>query len=207
MRWDEHSWDNYGPAHVGEVRAAARADGTIVAYEYQGWQHGWSNVETSEQLALGKPGAEWPGGAAQQVSTLNCGGMYDIPNLRLVNHKLPVLEYFKGGWLRSPLDLSFSFASEQAIDQLAFLAAIDPYEFRQRNIKDPRWLGVLEPPRAAAETSRPPRVSQRSSPDAASESARTSPPTARPSPKSRSTRKPARWSPSTSTEPSTPVRW
>jgi nicotinate dehydrogenase subunit B len=144
MRWDELGWDNYGPAHVGEVRAAADANGRIVAYEYQGWQHGWSNVETSEQLALGKPGAEWPGGAAQQVSTLNCGGMYDIPNLRLVNHKLPVLEYFKGGWLRSPLDLSFSFASEQAIDQLAYLAAIDPYEFRQRNIKDPRWLGVLD---------------------------------------------------------------
>jgi nicotinate dehydrogenase subunit B len=144
MRWDELGWDNYGPAHVGEVRAAADANGKIVAYEYQGWQHGWSNVETSEQLALGKAGAEWPGGAAQQVSTQNCGGMYDIPNLRLVNHKLPVTEYFKGGWLRSPLDLSFSFASEQAIDQLAFLSGIDPYEFRQRNIKDPRWLGVLD---------------------------------------------------------------
>ena len=23
MRWDEHGWDNYGPAHVGEIRAAA----------------------------------------------------------------------------------------------------------------------------------------------------------------------------------------
>ena len=144
MRWDELGWDNYGPAHVGEVRAAVDANGRIVAYEYQGWQHGWSNVETSEQLALGKAAAEWPGGAAQQVSTQNCGGMYDIPNLRLVNHKLPVTEYFKGGWLRSPLDLSFSFASEQAIDQLAYLSGIDPYEFRQRNIKDPRWLGVLD---------------------------------------------------------------
>ena len=27
MRWDEHGWDNYGPSHVGEVRAAASADG------------------------------------------------------------------------------------------------------------------------------------------------------------------------------------
>ena len=42
MRWDEHGWDNYGPAHVGEVRAAADADGKIVAYEYHGWQHNWS---------------------------------------------------------------------------------------------------------------------------------------------------------------------
>ena len=47
MRWDEHGWDNYGPAHVGEVRAAADADGKIVAYEYHGWQHNWSTIETS----------------------------------------------------------------------------------------------------------------------------------------------------------------
>jgi nicotinate dehydrogenase subunit B len=144
MRWDEHGWDNYGPAHVGEVRAAADADGKLVGYEYQGWQHGWSNVETSEQLALQKPAAEWPGGAAQQVNPLTCGGMYEIPNLRLINHKLLVTDYLKGGWLRSPLDLSFSFASEQAIDHLAYLLKMDPYEFRRRNIKDPRWLGVLD---------------------------------------------------------------
>ncbi len=144
MRWDEHGWDNYGPAHVGEVRAAADANGKIVAYEYHGWQHNWVNVETSEQLALGKAGAEWPGAASQQVNPLTCGGMYDIPNLRLINHKVPVVEYLKGGWLRSPLDLSFAFASEQAIDQLAYLAGIDPYEFRKRNIKDARWMGVLD---------------------------------------------------------------
>src|SRR6185295_4177295 len=65
MRADEHGWDNYGPAHVGEVRAAADADGRIVAYEYHGWQHGWSNVETSAQLTGTAP-AERPGSAAQQ---------------------------------------------------------------------------------------------------------------------------------------------
>src|SRR5207344_2869251 len=40
--------------------------------------------------------------------------------------------------------LSLSFASEQAIDQLAFLLQKDPYEFRQRNMTDVRWLGVLD---------------------------------------------------------------
>ena len=151
MRWDEHGWDNYGPAHVGEVRAAADADGRIVAYEYHGWQHHWSVVETSAQLALGTPAAERDGGAAQQVSPLNLGSMYDVPNLRLVNHRVPGLGYLKGGWLRSPLDLSFSFTSEQAIDQLAYLFKMDPYAFRQRNIKDARWLGVLD---AVAQTAK-----------------------------------------------------
>jgi len=86
--------------------------------------------------------------------------MYEIPNLRLVNHKLPVTEYLKGGWLRSPLDLSFSFASEQAIDHLAYLLKMDPYEFRRRNIKDPRWLGVLDAVVQAAKWKGRPAASQ-----------------------------------------------
>jgi CO/xanthine dehydrogenase Mo-binding subunit len=150
MRWDEHGWDNYGPSHVGEVRAAANADGKIVGYEYHGWQHHWSNVETSEQLALGKAAAEWQPNPAMQVNPRCCGGMYDIPNVRLVNHHVPGLGYLKGAWLRSPLDLSFSFTSEQAIDQLAFLLKLDPYEFRRNNIKDARWLGVLDAAAKAA---------------------------------------------------------
>ena len=69
MRWDELGWDNYGPAHVGEVRAAADANGKITAYEYEGWHHNWSNVETTSQLT-GVPAAEWPTAAAQQVNPL-----------------------------------------------------------------------------------------------------------------------------------------
>lgn len=150
MRWDEHGWDNYGPGHVGEVRAAVDASGKLVAYEYQGWQHNWSLVETSEQLALGRAPAEWPGAAAQGVSANHLGAIYDVPNLRLINHQVPGAEWLKGGWLRSPLDLSFAFASEQTIDDLAHLSGIDPWQFRQRNIKDPRWLGVLDAAAKAA---------------------------------------------------------
>jgi nicotinate dehydrogenase subunit B len=153
MRWDEHGWDNYGPAHVGEVRAAADAAGNIVAYEYDGWQHNWSGTETSAQLS-GTPATEWGAGPTQGVQGVNrltCGAMYKIPNLRLVNHKVPNMGYLKGAWLRSPLDLSFAFASEQAIDQLAYLLNMDPYEFRRRNIADERWLGVLDGAAKAAQ--------------------------------------------------------
>ena len=147
MRADEHGWDNYGPAHLGEVRAAADDQGRIVAYEYHGWQHNWSNVEASAQLTGTAP-ADREGSAAQQVSPLNLGSMYDAASVKLVNHRVPAMGYLRGAWLRSPLDLSFSFASEQAIDQLAFMLQLDPLEFRRRNITDRRWLGVLE---AAAE--------------------------------------------------------
>src|SRR5580765_5536611 len=152
MRWDDHGWDNFGPAHVGEARAAADANGKIVAYEYHGWQHNWSGTEASAQLA-GEPVVEFAAGpnqGVQGVNRLTCGGQYQIANLRLVNHKLQVTEYLKAGWLRSPLDLSFAFASEQAIDQLAFMLKIDPYEFRRRNIADERWMGVLDAAAKAA---------------------------------------------------------
>jgi nicotinate dehydrogenase subunit B len=149
MRWDEHGWDTFGPPHVGEVRVAANAAGKLVSYEYDGWQHNWALIETSAQLA-GTPAAEWPFNPVQGVSPLNCGGMYEIPNVKITSHKLPGLEYLRGAWLRSPLDLSFSFASEQAIDQLAVQLGIDPYEFRRRNIRDDRWLGVLDAAARAA---------------------------------------------------------
>jgi nicotinate dehydrogenase subunit B len=150
MRWDEHGWDTYGPAHIGEARVSADAGGRLVAYEYHGWQHNWSLVETATQLAGAAAAAEWPPVGVQGVNPLVCGGMYDIPNVKLMNHRLPGLEYLRAAWLRSPLDLSFTFVSEQAIDQLAVQLKIDPLEFRRRNIKDPRWLGVLDAAARAA---------------------------------------------------------
>ena len=144
MRWDEHGWGNFGPAHVGEIRIGIDAAGKITAYEYHGWQHHWNATETSQQLAIGTLAAESPGPGSQQVSNFNLGAMYAIPNLRLVNHRVDGSRFLKGSNLRSPLDVSFSFAQEQTIDELAFLAGLDPYEFRRRNIKDENWLGVLD---------------------------------------------------------------
>jgi len=143
MRWDEHGWDNYGPAHLAEVKAGVDSNGKIVAYEYQAWQHTWSITETSQQLT-GAPPRETSGGRSQNLSPLNSGSMYDIQNVRRVNHRVPGINGFlKGSYLRSPLDISISFASEQTIDELAYVAEMDPYEFRRHNMTDLRWLEVL----------------------------------------------------------------
>ncbi|MGH9717158.1 MAG: molybdopterin cofactor-binding domain-containing protein [Candidatus Acidiferrales bacterium] len=160
MRWDEHGWDPYGPAHVGEVRIATDANGKLVAYQYDGWQHNWAAVETSQQLALGAPAAEWRLGAAQQVNPSDCGGMYEIPNVKLVNHQVPGLKYLKAAWLRSPLDLSFSFASEQTMDELARMLGMDAYAFRRMNIANERWQGVLDAVARASEWNPRPPASQ-----------------------------------------------
>jgi nicotinate dehydrogenase subunit B len=153
MRWDELGWDNYGPAHVGEVRIGADQSGRLTSYEYQGWHHGWMIEETSEHLATGLPVHELDKGPGSlSVNKFDAGGMYDISSRLLVNHAVPGLEgYLKGANLRSPMDLSYSFASEQLIDRLASQCKLDPVEFRRRNIKDERWRGVLD---AAVEAAR-----------------------------------------------------
>ncbi len=145
MRWDELGWDNYGPAHVADVRAGVNAAGDIVAFEYDGWHHGWNTAETSQELALG--GAVEPpvSGRARLVNKETLSAVYAMPNARLINHHVPGLDgYLKGGNLRSPMDLSISFASEQTIDELAHAVRMDPVAFRRRNMTDPRWLGVLD---------------------------------------------------------------
>ena len=149
MRWDEHGWDNYGPAHLAEVRAGVDAEGKLVAYEYHGWQHGWTVTSTIQDIALQKPGVERASGSNSiTVNPMSTGSMYIVPNRRVISHAVPMAGYLRGAALRSPLDLSFAFASEQTIDELAHALKIDPLEFRRKNIGDKRWLGVLE---AAAE--------------------------------------------------------
>jgi nicotinate dehydrogenase subunit B len=151
MRWDEHGWDNFGPAHVADVRAAVDTGGKIVAYEYHGWQHGWHVIETSQELAQGTPPKERTGGSNSIiVNRMSTGAMYAIANRRVVSHAVPMVGLLKGSPLRSPMDMHYSFASEQVIDTLAHAAGIDPLEFRRRNIAGERWLGVLDAAAAAA---------------------------------------------------------
>ncbi|HEY6258025.1 MAG TPA: molybdopterin cofactor-binding domain-containing protein [Xanthobacteraceae bacterium] len=151
MRADEHGWDNYGPAHVAELRAGVDRDGKIVAYEYQGWQHGWHVIETSQELAqLTKPKERTSGSNSITVNPVSTGAMYAIANRRVISHAVPMEGLLKGSPLRSPMDMHYSFASEQIIDELAHAAGIDPLEFRRLNIAGERWLGVLNAAAAAA---------------------------------------------------------
>jgi CO/xanthine dehydrogenase Mo-binding subunit len=175
-RQDEFGWDNYGPAHLADMRGAIDANGKLVAFEYQAWGYDGNGIGTASRLlALGPSqagarggggggrgggGGQRGGGAAPAQGGSFVGGlyqirisqndMYDVPNRRLIEHRLDGRAYLKLGPLRAPLDPPYFFAQEGMIDELAYLAKLDPWEFRKRNISDPRWLGVLEAAAQAA---------------------------------------------------------
>jgi CO/xanthine dehydrogenase Mo-binding subunit len=165
-REDEHGWDNYGPALLSDVRAAVDASAKLVALDYQAWVRATAWFETASQLALGTSPptagfgveAPGPGGAGLFSVHLSQTDMYDVPNRRIVNHRVPGPGYLRTGALRAPMDPSTFFALEGAMDELAHKAKLDPYEFRKRNISHARWLEVLQAaadaakwtPRAAA---------------------------------------------------------
>src|SRR5581483_9186134 len=131
MRWDEHGWDNYGPATMWDVRAGIDASGKIVAFE--GTSFGMASyTKTPSEVMVGQP--MWTPGNGPADTTYS-GTQYDIPNRRIVGKTVPVLNnYFKVSTLRAPNAPQTCFACEQVIDHLAYLAGMDPFEFRLKNI-------------------------------------------------------------------------
>ncbi len=143
MRWDEHGWDNYGPAIMADIRAAADASGKIVAYEFTGFGMASIGLDPTTQHV----GTPIPTPGAGALDTVNSGTQYDIPNRRVIGKTVPLLNnYFKTSTLRAPQAPQTAFCSEQLIDELAYAAKMDPYEFRLKNISTTdqnRWRDVL----------------------------------------------------------------
>jgi nicotinate dehydrogenase subunit B len=128
MRWDDMGYDNYDGAEVIDVRAGVDVNGKISAFDY---------VAYSQQ------------DAAQPPSAINTGGVYLIPNRKVVGNVAPRM--LMTAPLRSPMDRGPAFSTEQIIDELAHATGSDPLEFRRRNMTgNDTWLAVLEAVASAA---------------------------------------------------------
>jgi nicotinate dehydrogenase subunit B len=147
MRWDEHGWDQFGPAQATDVRAGIDTNGNIVGYDYTAYNHGWTQViESAAELA----GTALPAAPGGQVDTVVSGSFYKIPNRRVTSKVVNgYAGFLKGIWLRAPGAPQAAFASEQTIDALAHAANMDPIAFRIQNIDATqvngvgRWVAVL----------------------------------------------------------------
>jgi nicotinate dehydrogenase subunit B len=149
MRWDEHGWEQFGPATAVDVKAGIDAKGNIVAYDYTSWSHGSMSVESAAEHS-GVPLPTNP--AIGSADVTSAGSFYSIANRRVVGKGVAMQDGFlKGTYLRAPNAPQALFASEQIIDQLAFEAGMDPVAFRRQNLpSDSRWIGVMDAVSAAA---------------------------------------------------------
>jgi CO/xanthine dehydrogenase Mo-binding subunit len=132
MRWDEHGWDNYGPAQLVDVRGAVDAKGNLVATDYTGFQIPYYTTDVTPELTgAAKPVVS----TSQSADTSNTGTQYNLANRRVTTKVLPLANnYFKTIYLRAPLAPQSLFAYEQLIDELAHAAKLDPVQFRLQNI-------------------------------------------------------------------------
>ncbi len=136
MRWDEHGWDNYGPATLWDVKGGIDAQGNLVAWDATSTGPASYSVTPAESMTSALTGVALPtGSGAGPADTTYSGTPHNIANRRITGKTVPILNhYFKNSTLRAPNAPQTCFANEQVIDQLAYLAKLDPYQFRLQNI-------------------------------------------------------------------------
>jgi CO/xanthine dehydrogenase Mo-binding subunit len=146
MRWDEHGWDNYGPAQMTDIRGGIDGSGNITAFEFTHFGIPYWTTPVPQQQVGGIPQFATQGRAETTIS----GAQYSIPNWRVIGKSLPLQDnYFKVTFLRAPNNPQSAFAAEQAVDELAWMAKLDPVAFRLQNVADAksdpaqRWRNVL----------------------------------------------------------------
>ena len=112
-REEEFTWAYFRPAGVIEVRAAAGADGKLTAWEFHNYNSGPSGIRTP----------------------------YEVANQKIEFH--PAASPLRQGSYRGLAATANHFARESHMDEVARALALDPLEFRLRNLQDPRLRAVL----------------------------------------------------------------
>ena len=79
MRWDEHGWDNYGPAQLMDIRGGVDAKGNIVAFEFTHFGIPYYTTQPPQQQVTGHGGLL---DVRATSDTTISGSQYNIPNRR-----------------------------------------------------------------------------------------------------------------------------
>ena len=160
LKWsreEEHAWEPYGPAM--RIELCARLDG---AGHVRYWSHDTcsdTHVMRARPDIAGSPAGKYlaPRYLADPVSaptpapnlTTN-GGIhrnatppYAFPETRIVKHLVHDLP-LRTSALRTLGAYANVFAAESFMDELAYVADVDPLDYRRRHLDDARTLAVLE---------------------------------------------------------------
>ena len=200
MRHDEHGWDPKGPATVHQLRGGLDANGEIVGWDHEAWIPAFFETTVIGSVLAGR---------TVRLPSLHLWEdpiLYDIPASRQLAHYQGDIGSAENdgvglisAWIRSPVQLQLTFASESFFDELAAAAGADPVEWRLRSLKDPRMIAVLRRPprqqngRPAPPPARRPMPQPASPADEASQPRCVAAPTTPRSPRSRSTGRPERF--------------
>jgi len=113
-RAEEFTWAYLRPAGLIEIRAGARKDGTLVAWEHHNYNSGPSAIETP----------------------------YEAPNQMIQYH--PAQSPLRQGSYRALAATANNFARESHMEAVAHAAGIDPLAFRLKNLTNERLRAVLQ---------------------------------------------------------------
>ncbi len=131
MRWDEHGWDNYGPAQMMDIKGGVDSKGNLVATDATIFGVPYYTTLPPEAMT----GQSQVFSQVGSFDTTNTGTQYRLANRRVIGKSLPLENnYFKSTFLRAPNAPQTTFAYEQLIDELAHAAGMDPYQFRLQNV-------------------------------------------------------------------------
>ena len=113
-REEEFTWAYFRPAGVIDLKAGARKDGTLTAWEFHNYNSGASGIEPP----------------------------YAVANRNVQFH--PARSPLRQGSYRALASTANHFARESGIDELARGLKMDPLAFRLKNLKDERLTAVLQ---------------------------------------------------------------
>lgn len=113
-REEEFTWAYFRPAGIIAIRGGAKRDGTMVAWKQHNFNSGPSAIETP----------------------------YDVPNKYAQFHEVQSPPLAQGSY-RGLAATANHFARECAMDELAHQLAMDPLQFRLKNLTDDRLRAVF----------------------------------------------------------------
>lgn len=115
-RKEEFFYDNFRPAAVIKITSGASKDGKIALWDYHEYFAGSRGSDT----------------------------VYDVPDAKTTSYSARDVHPFGTGAWRAPGNNTNTYARESQIDMMAAKLGVDPLEFRLKNLKDERMIGVLK---------------------------------------------------------------
>jgi CO/xanthine dehydrogenase Mo-binding subunit len=157
MRWDQQGWDHWGMAHMADVTIGADANGNLLGSSWVSYGQSQSNIDEDQRL-LGL--VSWPANPGSNGFSPTDIAVYNTVQFTGNHWVLSKTQPLYGGalkanFLRAPSAPQTFFMSEQAVDELAHAAGMDPIAFRTQNIDattdqtsaigilGARWLSVM----------------------------------------------------------------